>query len=162
MITQACFWKTLYMRWGSFTNYCNFKNVKNNLNDAWQSWLAGLYPHLAGDFFTAALPHPPTSLNPLFRHPFHSGADEAHGRTTVVADGIIQRAQNYTNLSLWIILVWNCQREQSMIEISALICAFSFQPAVVVLSLCESEASGARVEQRGFFRDEADKSPLFG
>lgn len=33
---------------------------------------------------------------------------------------------------------------------------------MVVPSLCETEASGAMEGQSGSFRDEGDKSPLFG
>lgn len=100
-------------------------NLKIVQNDAWQSWLAGLYPHLAWDRLVAALPHPQTGLYPPSRHPFHSGADEVHGRTTVVADDLIERAQSCTNLSLCVVKVGNSQRGQSMIENSVLVWALS-------------------------------------
>lgn len=109
---RTVFWKTLnVLRW--------FQKL------TWQSWLAGLYPHLAWDRLVAALPHPQTGLYPPSRHPFHSGADEVHGRTTVVADDLVERAQSCTNLSLRVVKVWNSQRGQSTIENSVLVWALS-------------------------------------
>lgn len=48
-----------------------------------------VYPHLAGGCLVAALPHPQTSLDPPFRHPLHSGADEVYGRATAVAESLV-------------------------------------------------------------------------
>lgn len=58
------------------------------------------YPHLARDCLVAPLTHPQTGLYPPLRHPLHPGADEVHGRTAVVADGLVERAQSCTDLSL--------------------------------------------------------------
>lgn len=76
-----------------------------------------LYLHQGQDRLVAALPHPQTGLYPPLRHPLHSGPDEVHGRTTAVADDLIQRAQSCTYLSLSTTIVRNSDEVQSVKEI---------------------------------------------
>lgn len=59
-----------------------------------------VYPHLSQLRLLLALSHSQTSLNPPFRHSLDSGPDKSYGRTTDVADGLVQMAHARTYLGL--------------------------------------------------------------